>query len=38
VRALERLPEGIGIVLDDLGAGIYSLLVLAAVMKFWPAL
>ena len=38
VRALERLPEGIGIVLDDLGAGIYSLLVVAAVMKLWPAL
>ena len=38
LRALERLPEGIGIMLDDVGAGIYSLLILAAVMKFWPAL
>jgi len=38
LRALERLPEGVGIMLDDVGAGIYSLLILAAVMKFWPAL
>ena len=38
LRALERLPEGTGIMLDDVGAGIYSLLILAAVMKFWPAL
>jgi phosphatidylglycerophosphatase A len=38
LRALERLPEGIGIMLDDVGAGIYSLLILSAVMKFWPAL
>ena len=27
VRRLERLPEGTGIVLDDLGAGVYALLV-----------
>lgn len=27
VRWLERLPEGIGIVVDDLGAGLYALLV-----------
>jgi len=38
LRALERLPEGTGIMLDDIGAGIYALLVLAAVLKFWPAL
>lgn len=34
LRALERLPGGSGIVLDDVGAGIYSLLVMAAIMKF----
>jgi len=28
VRQLERLPEGTGIVVDDLGAGVYALLVL----------
>lgn len=38
LRALERLPQGVGIMLDDLGAGLYSLLVLAAVLRFWPAL
>jgi phosphatidylglycerophosphatase A len=38
LRALERLPDGLGIVLDDVGAGIYSLLVLAAIVKFGPAL
>jgi phosphatidylglycerophosphatase A len=38
LRALERLPDGIGIMLDDLGAGLYALLVLAVVLKFWPAL
>lgn len=38
LRALERLPQGVGIMLDDLGAGVYSLLVLAAVLRFWPAL
>ena len=38
LRALERLPEGTGIMLDDIGAGIYALLVLAAVLRFWPAL
>ena len=36
LRALERLPEGIGIMVDDVGAGLYSLLVLAIVLKFWP--
>ena len=28
VRQLERLPEGTGIVLDDVGAGLYALLVM----------
>ncbi len=36
LRALERLPEGLGIMLDDVGAGLYSLLALAIVLKFWP--
>jgi phosphatidylglycerophosphatase A len=35
LRALERLPEGSGIMLDDIGAGIYALLVLGLVLKFW---
>jgi len=38
LRALERLPEGSGIMLDDVGAGFYALLVVTALMKFWPAL
>src|SRR5437016_13814290 len=38
LRALERLPEGTGIMLDDVGAGVYALLILTALMKFWPAL
>ena len=38
LRALERLPDGTGIMLDDVGAGGYALLVLAALMKFWPVL
>ena len=38
LRALERLPDGVGIMLDDVGAGLYALLVLAAVLKIWPAL
>jgi phosphatidylglycerophosphatase A len=28
VRQLERLPEGVGIVVDDVGAGLYALLVM----------
>jgi phosphatidylglycerophosphatase A len=36
LRALERLPEGAGIMLDDVGAGVYALLVLAAALKVWP--
>ena len=34
VRSLERLPEGTGIVVDDLGAGIYGFLVLQALLHF----
>ena len=28
VRQLERLPEGFGIVIDDVGAGLYALAIL----------
>jgi phosphatidylglycerophosphatase A len=28
VRSLEKLPGGTGIVVDDLGAGVYALIVL----------
>jgi phosphatidylglycerophosphatase A len=38
LRALERLPEGLGIMLDDVGAGIYALLIVAVVLRFWAAL
>ncbi len=34
VRQLERLPEGTGIVVDDLGAGLYALLVLQLLLHF----
>ncbi len=34
IRQLELLPEGWGIMLDDLGAGIFALLVLAALQHF----
>lgn len=34
VRSLERLPEGTGIVVDDLGAGIYALIVLQLLLHF----
>ena len=34
VRKLERLPEGTGIVVDDLAAGVYAALVLFAVRHF----
>jgi phosphatidylglycerophosphatase A len=34
VRSLERLPEGTGIVVDDLGAGIYALAVLQLLLHF----
>ena len=34
VRQLEKLPEGTGIMVDDLGAGIYGLLVLQVLLHF----
>ena len=35
IRRLERLrPEGVGIVVDDLGAGIYALIVLQLLLHF----
>lgn len=32
VRQLERLPEGVGIVIDDVGAGLYGLAVMQIVL------
>lgn len=34
VRQLERLPEGIGIVVDDVAAGIYALMVMQLLLHF----
>ena len=34
VRQLERLPEGTGIVVDDVGAGLYALLAMQLVLHF----
>jgi phosphatidylglycerophosphatase A len=34
IRRLERLPEGSGIVVDDLGAGIYALAVMHLLLHF----
>jgi phosphatidylglycerophosphatase A len=34
VRSLEKLPEGTGIVVDDVGAGIYGLMVLQLLLHF----
>ena len=34
VRNLERLPEGTGIVIDDVGAGLYALAVMQVVLHF----
>jgi phosphatidylglycerophosphatase A len=34
LRRLERLPEGLGIVIDDVGAGLYSLAVMLLVLHF----
>jgi phosphatidylglycerophosphatase A len=34
VRRLERLPEGSGIVLDDVAAGIYALIVMQVLLHF----
>jgi len=34
VRHLERLPEGVGIVIDDVGAAVYSLALMQALLHF----
>jgi phosphatidylglycerophosphatase A len=34
VRQLEHLPEGIGIVLDDVAAGLYALVIMQVVLHF----
>ena len=34
VRRLERLPEGTGVVVDDLGAGLYALIVMHLLTHF----
>jgi phosphatidylglycerophosphatase A len=34
IRRLERLPEGTGIVVDDLGAGVYALAVMHLLLHF----
>jgi len=34
VRHLERLPEGVGIVVDDVGAGLYALAVMQLLRHF----
>jgi phosphatidylglycerophosphatase A len=34
VRQLEHLPEGIGIVLDDVGAGLYALAIMQLAVHF----
>ena len=34
VRQLEQLPEGTGIVIDDVGAGLYALAVMQIVLRF----
>jgi phosphatidylglycerophosphatase A len=34
IRSLERLPEGTGIVVDDLGAGVYALAVMQILLHF----
>jgi phosphatidylglycerophosphatase A len=34
IRRLEKLPEGTGIVVDDLGAGLYALAVMHLLLHF----
>jgi len=34
IRRLERLPEGTGIMVDDLGAGIYALIIMHLLLHF----
>lgn len=38
VRQLERLPEGTGIVLDDVAAGIYALVVMQILLRIFHLL
>jgi phosphatidylglycerophosphatase A len=38
VRQLESLPEGTGIVLDDVAAGVYALLVMQILLRFFHLL
>jgi phosphatidylglycerophosphatase A len=34
LRRLERIPEGTGIMLDDVGAGLYALIVMQLLLRF----
>ena len=34
LRRLEQLPEGVGIMLDDVGAGLYALVVMQLLLHF----
>jgi phosphatidylglycerophosphatase A len=34
IRSLEKLPEGTGIVVDDLGAGVYAWIVLRVLLHY----
>jgi phosphatidylglycerophosphatase A len=34
LRGLERLPDGAGIMLDDVGAGIYALILMQVMVHF----
>jgi phosphatidylglycerophosphatase A len=34
IRMLERFPEGVGIVVDDLGAGLYALAIMQVLQHF----
>ena len=34
VRQLERLPEGTGIVVDDIGAGLYALMIMQVLLHY----
>ncbi|UCC23757.1 MAG: phosphatidylglycerophosphatase A, partial [Planctomycetota bacterium] len=35
IRRLEKLPEGWGVVADDLAAGVYAAVVLAIGVRLW---
>ena len=34
LRRLEKIPQGAGIMLDDVGAGLYALAILQAALHF----